>query len=154
EAHEEVGELGSLAGEVAIVAPDGARRPASAGAIPAEGKIVTGANGRAVLLFRDGTRLELGENGDLAWAASGDQLVLTPGRATLLAHVPPPKKGARAFSLTIKTPYGTAALEPDSEASIVAGRDRTTFDVRLGRIGVQDRKGKRIELRVGDRIEL
>jgi hypothetical protein len=149
-----IGAVTAVHGEVVWVGPDGARRPARIGPIGDSGRLVTGPGGQVVLVLEDGSRVELSENDEVAWARKGREVEVVPGRSLVLAHTPK-GKGPRAFDVVVKTPHGV--LRVPGEPVVVAvnvDRRRTLVDVRVGRIQVTDKRGKRIELRMGEKIEM
>jgi hypothetical protein len=154
EPREPLADLAFVHGEVTVVEADGTRRPAAAGPLAPGGRLVAGRGSRAVVKLADGGRLEIGENGQLDWQSSGEELVVVPGRAVIVSQ-PPANKGNRPVTLVIQTPYGIARVPAEgTEAAFEVVDGRAEIDVRLGRVDFQDKKGKRIELKVGERIEV
>jgi hypothetical protein len=150
---ESLGALTEVQGDVTVVGQDGTRRPGRAGPVGPNGRLVTGPGGHAVLTLSDGTRLEVAESDELSWQRSGGDLVVIPGRAAVL--VQKAGKRPRPFNLVIKTPFGLARVPPEEvQASVHIDKRRAAFDVRLGHIEVYDNKGKRIEIRMGEHIEV
>jgi hypothetical protein len=146
-------QLAFVSGEVSLVEPDGTRRPAAAGPLPLGGRLITRPGARAVMTTADGVRVEIGPDGQLEWQTDGERFVLVPGRAVVVSQ-PPADNRRRLFTLAIKTPKGMLQVPAEgAEAAFDGDNVRTRIDMHFGHVVFHTKK-RRIELRMGDRIDL
>jgi hypothetical protein len=147
-------QLAFTTGEVSLLEADGSTRPAKPGPLPPGGRLITRPGARAVLTTADGVRVEVGPDGQLEWQTDGDRFVVVPGRAVVVSQ-PPADNRRRLFTLAIKTPNGMMHVPAEgAEAAFDVGSTRTRIEMRFGHVVFFSNKKRKIELRVGDRIDL
>jgi hypothetical protein len=147
-------QLAFATGEVSLEEADGSKRPATPGPLPPGGRLITRPGARAVVTTADGVRVEVGPDGQLEWQTDGDRFVVVPGRAVVVSQ-PPADNRRRQFTLAIKTPNGMLHVPAEgAEAAVDVGGARTRIEVRFGHVVFFSNKKRKIELRVGDRIDL
>lgn len=131
-------------GEVLLL-PD--RQPAAAGRelLPGQGLEASGPGSKAVLLYPDGTRIELGSDAVLAKVDEGEagkRVTLGRGSFKALVSKQPPGR-----PMVFETPHGTATVLGTLLRIVVA--KGTRLDVDEGRVRLKNLAGKSVEVAEG-----
>lgn len=125
-----VARIASVTGDVAL----GGSKAAAGGRIAAGDRLVTtGADGRARIIFPDGTRIQIGGDATVTFVT---EKRFELGRGALLADVAPQPKGNR---LVIATPRADVKVL-GTRLKVVADPDATRVGVEKGRVRVIRRR--------------
>lgn len=111
----------------------------------------TGSKAHASVLFDDGSRIELGENGSFTLEASDDKrsgVHLNIG--ALRAFIA--KLGARRFQ--VRTPTSVCSVRGTEFQVAVAPGGHTTVDLFKGLLAVEDHHGQQVLLHPNERVEV
>lgn len=130
--------------------PDGLATRLSSGSELADGgRVTTDADGRAAIVFPDGSRFELGPRTDFTVEKSAGK---EPTFKLALGRLKASIVKASDRRLYLRTPRAVACVR-GTEFNVAVGKSgRTTIDLFTGQLSVQDSKGKSAELSAGQRL--
>jgi ferric-dicitrate binding protein FerR (iron transport regulator) len=143
--------LGSIQGEVALVAPDGSALPTDGPVVPGSTIRTTGPSTSAVLFFPNGTNLALSGDSDATLSRDGNRLDLHEGVVT--ADVRPPLVGGT--TMTLATPWAVMANLREVIMTLDQAPNVTEVGVRHGSVSVAGPTGRPLgEVRGGELLTL
>ncbi|MFA6029133.1 MAG: FecR family protein [Elusimicrobiota bacterium] len=130
--------------------PDGLATRLSSGSELADGgRITTDQDGRAAIVFPDGSRFELGPRSDFTVErAAGEE----PSFKLALGRLKASIVKASSRRLYVRTPRAVACVRGTEFNVSVRKSGRTTIDLFTGQLSVSDDKGKSAELSAGQRL--
>lgn len=118
--------------------------------------VATGEMGRAVLRFKDGREVELGEKARfvISEGAGEISLEITGGMVVSRVGTGGGAAGAPSVTLAILTPGGITRVPVGGEASVSVGEAGTTIEVRTGEITFVGKDGQARSVKGGEKVEV